>query len=113
MYPITSIIQLTILFGTSCESVNGHDRLDCVPPRQAIALTLGLGVMGRGEILEGMENPQWQMIEGRKSPISERIKARQGVYGKAKGRSRNDFGCIVHNAWVNFTGQNVSASEPC
>jgi hypothetical protein len=72
MYPITSIIQLTTLFGTSC----GGDRLDCVAPRQTITLTLGLGVTGRHKIPEGVEKPCVRMIESCKSPFLERHQGR-------------------------------------
>ncbi|SRR6266403_2204596 len=86
------------LFGTSYGSVHGHDRLDCVPPRQAITLTLGLGVMGRREISKGMEKPSGRMIEGRESPIGAPL--RQRVYGYAKPKADlgtiSDASCITH-----------------
>ncbi len=93
MYPITSIIQLTTLFGTSC----GGDHLDCVAPRQTITLTLGLGVTGRHKIPEGMEKPCVRMIESRKSPFLG-APPRQRVYGYAKTNlgTISDASCITH-----------------
>ena len=50
----TLIVQLTILFCTSCGSLHGHDRLDCAALGQVIA---GPGVAGRRGIpLKGRRN---------------------------------------------------------
>lgn len=101
----TMIVQLTILFGTSCGSLHGHDRLDCAALRQVI---VGPGVAGRRGIPKGTEELSVRIIACRKNPFLElrsATKAKGLQYVKPYGRSRNDSGCIVHYAWLNFTGR--------
>jgi len=106
MYPIASIVELTILFGNSCGGLHGRDHFDCVAPTRAITLTLGLGVTGRCEIPKGMEEPSVRRIEGRKSPFLER---HQGRGFTDMQRPEADLGtfsdalCIRHGLY--FTGR--------
>jgi len=106
MYPITLIIQLTILFGTSCGSLHGRDRLDCVAPRQVIVSTRGLGVIGRRcEIPKATKRPSVGSSRAARTLYWSATKAEGLRCAKPNGSSRNDLGRIVHYAWLNFTGR--------
>jgi hypothetical protein len=99
MYPLTLIVQLTILFGTSCGILHGGDRLDYIAPRQVITPTCGLGVTGRCEIPEGAKESGVRVITCRKKPLLG-TPPRQRVYDvhnpMADLGTPSDASCITH-----------------